>query len=62
MTPEKFASENSSYLDEIVSRVYTRYQETIENSNACDFDDLLMKTRNILSENNDIQSKSNFLN
>ena len=57
LTPEKFASENSSYLDEIVSRVYTRYQETIENSNACDFDDLLMKTRNILSENNDIQSK-----
>ena len=65
LTPEKFASENSSYLDEIVSRVYTRYQETIENSNACDFDDLLMKTFEMLNSNQEIsniyQSKYKYL-
>jgi len=34
----------STYYDEIVQRVYSRYQELLKLSNGLDFDDLLMKT------------------
>ncbi|MCD6452870.1 MAG: UvrD-helicase domain-containing protein [Dehalococcoidales bacterium] len=33
-----------SYFDEVVKRVYERYQQLLTESNALDFDDLLMKT------------------
>lgn len=56
-TPENFKNKSSSYFDEIVSRVFIRYQEIIDQSNACDFDDLLMKTKTILLENKDIREK-----
>ena len=47
----------NSYFEEIVSRVYTRYEEILNASNACDFDDLLLKTKNILSQNIDVRNK-----
>jgi DNA helicase-2/ATP-dependent DNA helicase PcrA len=34
----------NTYLDEVVQRIYTRYQELLLNSNALDFDDLLLWT------------------
>ena len=56
-SPNSLKNKNSSYFDEIVSRIYSRYQEIIDQSNACDFDDLLMKTKMILIENEDIKEK-----
>ena len=56
-SPKSLKNKNSSYFDEIVSRIYSRYQEIIDQSNACDFDDLLMKTKMILIENEDIKEK-----
>ena len=56
-SPNNLKNKNSSYFDEIVSRIYSRYQEIIDQSNACDFDDLLMKTKMILVENDDIREK-----
>ncbi|MFO8011158.1 MAG: UvrD-helicase domain-containing protein [Dehalococcoidia bacterium] len=40
--PEEFIS--ASYYEEIVKRVYEKYQRLLSDSNALDFDDLLMKT------------------
>lgn len=40
-----------TYYDEIVVRAYTQYQETLHKNNGLDFDDLLMKTANMFSQN-----------
>lgn len=42
--PEEYARWVSSYYEEIVHRVYQRYQQLLSQSRAVDFDDLLMKT------------------
>jgi DNA helicase-2/ATP-dependent DNA helicase PcrA len=39
-----YAQRVNSYFDEIVLRVYQRYQQLLSQSQAVDFDDLLMKT------------------
>jgi len=39
-----------TYRDEVVKRVYTRYQELLKQNNAVDFDDLLLWTAHLLSE------------
>jgi DNA helicase-2/ATP-dependent DNA helicase PcrA len=39
-----YAQRVSSYFEEIVHRVYQRYQELLNQAQAVDFDDLLMKT------------------
>jgi len=51
VTPENFANQISDYGEEIISRIYSRYQIIIENSNGVDFDDLLLKTHKLFSEN-----------
>ncbi len=43
-TPEVYADRVDTYFDEIASRVYARYQVILRDSNAMDFDDLLMQT------------------
>jgi len=40
----------STYRDEVVKRVYTRYQELLTVNNAVDFDDLLMVAARLLQE------------
>ena len=42
--PEDYAQRVSSYFEEIVHRVYQRYQQLLSQGRAVDFDDLLMKT------------------
>ncbi len=39
-----------TYRDEVVKRIYKRYQEALKSSNAVDFDDLLLWTAHLLSE------------
>jgi DNA helicase-2/ATP-dependent DNA helicase PcrA len=41
----------STYRDEVIGRIYTRYQELLLASNAVDFDDLLLYTWKLLDEN-----------
>jgi len=42
--PNDYAQRVSSYFEEIVHRVYQRYQQLLSQGRAVDFDDLLMKT------------------
>ncbi|MBL7166579.1 MAG: UvrD-helicase domain-containing protein [Dehalococcoidales bacterium] len=44
LTPADYVRRGRSYFEEIVSRCYERYQQLLTESNALDFDDLLMKT------------------
>jgi DNA helicase-2/ATP-dependent DNA helicase PcrA len=44
VTPEKFKENGKNYFDEIVGRVYERYEKMLSQNNAVDFDDLLLKT------------------
>ncbi|MGD0611901.1 MAG: UvrD-helicase domain-containing protein [Anaerolineales bacterium] len=46
--PEDYPTQ--TYRDEVVKRVYKRYQELLKQSNAVDFDDLLLWTAHLLSE------------
>jgi DNA helicase-2/ATP-dependent DNA helicase PcrA len=44
IAPQEYAKSTRSYFEEVVGRVYERYQELLAEGNALDFDDLLMKT------------------
>jgi DNA helicase-2/ATP-dependent DNA helicase PcrA len=46
-----------SYDEEIVGRVYTRYQQALQNNNAMDFDDLLLKSVLLFQEKLEILVK-----
>ncbi|GAJ15281.1 unnamed protein product, partial [marine sediment metagenome] len=43
LTPQDYIQSTHSYFEEVVGRVYERYQQLLTESNALDFDDLLMK-------------------
>jgi len=47
---QEYAQRVSSYFEEIVHRVYQRYQQMLSQSQAVDFDDLLMKAVQLLHE------------
>ncbi len=44
MLPAEYLQRSRSYFDEVVGRVYEQYQKLLDDSNAVDFDELLMKT------------------
>ena len=46
-----------TYRDEVVRRIYQRYQAALQNSNAVDFDDLLLYTAHLLEENPSVREK-----
>jgi len=51
---EKYAGKLDSFLLEVVARVYRRYQELLETSNALDFGDLLRLTVELLHKHLDL--------
>ncbi len=57
ITPEAYNNQIGSYFEEIVARVYNRYQELLEVNSAVDFDDLLMKVVELFRERSDILEK-----
>jgi len=57
MAPDAYIRQSHSYFEEVVGRVYERYQHLLEESNALDFDDLLMKAVLLLRGNPDILSR-----
>ncbi len=42
--PKDYVKRSRSYFEEVVGRVYERYEQMLRESKALDFDDLLMKT------------------
>jgi len=46
-----------TYRDEVTKRVYKKYQELLLQSNAVDFDDLLLYTARLLEEHPDVREK-----
>jgi len=54
ITPEDYAQQIHSYFEEIVQRVYQRYQQSLSQSGAVDFDDLLMKTVQLFQAHPDV--------
>ncbi len=47
----------NTYRDEVVQRIFVRYQELLLNSNALDFDDLLLWTAQLLEEHPVVREK-----
>ena len=47
---DQYPSRGDGYYDQVVQRVYTRYQDLLVRSRAVDFDDLLAKTVNLLRQ------------
>ena len=56
-TPEAYAHLVHDYFQEVVSRVYKRYQEMLTENSALDFDDLLMQTVQLFREATDVLEK-----
>ena len=52
-----YVQRSRSYFDEIVGRVYEHYQQLLGESNAVDFDDLLMKTVQLFRKSPEILSR-----
>ncbi len=55
--PRQFAALVADYFQEVTSRVYLRYQELLEESNALDFDDILLKVVELYQEREDVLEK-----
>jgi len=55
--PEDYAQRVSSYFEEIVHRIYQRYQQLLSQGRAVDFDDLLMKTVQLFQDHPQILSR-----
>ena len=56
VTPEKFQPRNGNVMDKIISKVYPEYQKLLQMANAVDFDDLLMHTVDLLTQNNELRT------
>jgi len=57
LTPADYIPRSRSYFDEVVGRVYERYQQLLAESNALDFDDLLMRTVQLFRQSPEILSR-----
>jgi DNA helicase-2/ATP-dependent DNA helicase PcrA len=53
----EFAAIVADYFQEVTSRVFTRYTEILEQNEALDFDDILIKTVELYQERDDILEK-----
>jgi len=57
LAPEDYVKSTSTYIDEVVQRVYLRYQELLTESKALDFDDLLMKAVHLFRQRPEVLSR-----
>jgi len=57
ITPAEYLKHGRSYFEEIVQRVYERYQRLLDESSALDFDDLLLKAVLLFRKHKDILEK-----
>ena len=52
--PKDYIKRGRSYFEEMAGRVYEKYQEMLQASNALDFDDLLMRTVELFRTHKDV--------
>ena len=57
LTAEGFTMRTASYFDEVVGRIYHRYESLLAQSNAVDFDDLLLRAFLLLRDNEGVAEK-----
>jgi DNA helicase-2/ATP-dependent DNA helicase PcrA len=57
LTPEAFKQRSTSHFEEVVGRTYEIYQNLLEQNNALDFDDLLMKVVQLFDTQPEVLSK-----
>jgi DNA helicase-2/ATP-dependent DNA helicase PcrA len=57
LTPADYLKHSRSYFEEIVQRVYERYQKLLTESSALDFDDLLLKTVQLFREKPEVLAR-----
>ncbi len=55
ISPEEYQA--GSYFEEVVGRLYARYQELLVENNAMDFDDLLVRTVQLFREHPDVLAR-----
>ena len=51
---EGYGLKKADYFEEIVHRVYERYEDLLAQSSALDFDDLILKTHTLLRQHSDV--------
>ena len=57
LAPQEYRARTASYFEEVVARVYERYQELLVESSALDFDDLIMRTVHTFGDHPDILAR-----
>ncbi len=57
LSPRDYAQQTNSYFEEIVQRVYERYQQILAQSQGVDFDDLLMKAAQLFNNHPEVLDK-----
>jgi DNA helicase-2/ATP-dependent DNA helicase PcrA len=57
ISPSAYVKHSRSYFEEVIGRVYERYEKNLIESKALDFDDLLMKTVNLFRKHPEILSR-----
>ncbi len=57
LAPQDYRGLVGSYFEEIVARVYERYQELLAQSNALDFDDLIMRAVHLFRSQPEVLAK-----
>ncbi len=57
VTPAAFAANVAGYFDEVVSRVYERYEGLLRQCNAMDFDDLITRVVHLFEKEPEIREK-----
>jgi len=58
-TIQEYRDESSSYFRDQVVRVWEKYETTLHEEGALDFEDLLVRTRNLLRDNTHVRSLLN---
>jgi len=56
-TPRAFLASVHDYFGEVAARAYERYQALLEENNALDFDDMIMRTVDLLREVDSVREK-----
>jgi DNA helicase-2/ATP-dependent DNA helicase PcrA len=57
MGPQQYSRTSKGPFDDVVRRVYSRYQALLRDNNALDFDDLLMRTVQLLQDHPEVLEK-----
>jgi len=57
LTPQDYRQTVHSYYEEVVARVYERYQELLAQNSALDFDDLIMRTVHTFRDQAEVLAK-----